>query len=189
MIKFATLLSVIFLFYSNTLFANITNKIVKKLSNTDNIYFNFEQITNKQIETGNCLIVFPGKLKCKYDGNENKEILIKKNSLYIIKHKFKRSYRYSTKKSVFNIILDKSKLLENIKLTDKSKIYETENQYSYELNSTNGNFIKIFFNKTDKKLKGWETISYNQEIVIFNILDSKTNIKFDENFALPNYKF
>ena len=76
--KFTTLLSVIFLFYSNTLFANITNKIVEKLSNTDNIYFNFEQITSKQIETGKCLIVFPGKLKCNYFDDKKKELIINK---------------------------------------------------------------------------------------------------------------
>ena len=84
---------VILLFYSNTLLANITNEIIKKLDETNNITFEFEQISNDQNENGKCLLVFPGKLKCIYNSEDGKEILVTNKSLYIIKHKFKRSYR------------------------------------------------------------------------------------------------
>ena len=36
-------------------------------------------------------------------------------------------------------------------------------------------------------LKGWETISYNQEPVIFNILNPIINSELKEKFILPNY--
>lgn len=36
-------------------------------------------------------------------------------------------------------------------------------------------------------LTGWETVSYNQEKVIFNILNPVINQKFEEKFILPNY--
>lgn len=178
---------IIIFFYSNTLLANITDEIIKKLNETNNISFDFEQISNNQNENGKCLLVFPGKLKCVYNNKDGKEILVTNKSLYIIKHKFERSYRYPIKNSSFNIILDKKKILKNLKMFNQSDIKETSNKYSYEIQTNEGVFVKIFFNKKNKLLNGWETISYNQEPVIFNILNPVINSKFNEKFILPNY--
>ena len=182
LLKFITIL-----FYSSTLFANVTDEIVKKLNETNNISFEFEQITNNQNESGKCLLVFPGKLKCIYNSKDGKEILVTNKSLYIIKHKFKRSYRYPIKNSAFNIILNKNKILENIKMIDPSNIKETPKKYFYEVQASEGIYVKIFFGKKNKMLKGWETISYNQEPVIFNILNPVINSELKEKFILPNY--
>ena len=178
---------IIIIFYTNTLYASITGEIIKKLDETNNITFDFEQISNNQNENGKCLLVFPGKLKCVYNNKEGKEILVTNRSLYIIKRKFKRSYRYPIKNSAFNIILDKEKISKNLRMFDQSDIKETSNKYSYEIQSNDGIFVKIFFSKKNKMLKGWETISYNQEPVIFNILNPVINSKFNEKFILPNY--
>ena len=43
---------IIILFYSNTLLANVADEIVRKLDETNNISFEFEQITNNQNENG-----------------------------------------------------------------------------------------------------------------------------------------
>ena len=178
---------IIILFYSNTLLANVTDEIVKKLDETNNISFEFEQITNNQNESGKCLLVFPGKLKCIYNSKDGKEILVNNKSLYIIKHKFKRSYRYPIKNSAFNIILNKNKILENIKMIDPSNMKETPKKYFYKIQASEGIYVKIFFGKKNKMLKGWETISYNQEPVIFNILNPVINSELKEKFILPNY--
>ena len=178
---------IIILFYSNTLLANVTDEIVKKLNETNNISFEFEQITNNQNENGKCLLVFPGKLKCIYNSKDGKEILVTNKSLYIIKHKFKRSYRYPIKNSAFNIILNKNKILKNLKMIDPSNIKETPKKYFYEVQASEGIYVKIFFGKENKTLKGWETISYNQEPVIFNILNPVINSELKEKFILPNY--
>ena len=178
---------IIILFYSNTLLANVADEIVRKLDETNNISFEFEQITNNQNENGKCLLVFPGKLKCIYNSKDGKEILVTNKSLYIIKHKFKRTYRYPIKNSAFNIILNKNKILENIKMIDPSNIKETPKKYFYEVQASEGIYVKIFFGKKNKMLKGWETISYNQEPVIFNILNPVINSELKEKFILPNY--
>jgi len=177
----------IILLYSNTLLANITDEIIKKLNETNNITFEFEQISINKNEKGKCLLAFPGKLKCKYNSDDGKEILVTNKSLYIIKHKFERSYRYPIKNSAFNIILNKKKILENLKMVDPSYIKETHNKYFYEIQTNEGIYIKIFFGKKNKILKGWETISYNQEPVIFNILNPVINSELKEKFILPNY--
>ena len=116
---------IIILFYSSTLLANITDEIIKKLDETNNITFEFEQISNNENEKGECLLVFPGKLKCKYNSEDGKEILVTNKSLYVIKHKFQKTYRYPIKNSAFNIILNKEKILENLKMIDPSNIKET----------------------------------------------------------------
>mgnify|MGYP001204643483 FL=1 len=178
---------IIILFYSNTLLANITDEIIKKLDETNNISFKFEQISNNENEKGECLLVFPGKLKCIYNSEDGKEILVVNKSLYVIKHKFQRTYRYPIKNSAFNIILNKKKILENLKMVDPSNIKETTNKYFYEIRANEGIYVKIFFGKENKMLKGWETISYNQEPVIFNILNPVINSELKEKFILPNY--
>ena len=44
--------------YSN---ADIKNKIIQNLENTNNLDFNFEQNINGKIENGNCTIEYPKK--------------------------------------------------------------------------------------------------------------------------------
>jgi len=178
---------IIILFYSNTLLANVTDEIVKKLNETNNITFEFEQISNNENEKGKCLLVFPGKLKCIYNSEDGKEVLVTNKSLYVIKHKFQRTYRYPIKNSAFNIILNKNIILENVKMIDPSNIKETPKKYFYEVQASEGIYVKIFFGKKNKMLKGWETISYNQEPVIFNILNPVINSELKEKFILPNY--
>ena len=178
---------IIILFYSNTLLANVTDEIVKKLNETNNITFEFEQISNNENEKGKCLLVFHGKLKCIYNSEDGKEVLVTNKSLYVIKHKFQRTYRYPIKNSAFNIILNKNIILENIKMIDPSNIKETPKKYFYEVQASEGIYVKIFFGKKNKMLKGWETISYNQEPVIFNILNPVINSELKEKFILPNY--
>ena len=178
---------IIILFYSNTLLANVADEIVKKLNETNNITFEFEQISNNENEKGKCLLVFPGKLKCIYNSEDGKEVLVTNKSLYVIKHKFQRTYRYPIKNSAFNIILNKNIILENIKMIDPSNIKETPKKYFYEVQASEGIYVKIFFGKKNKMLKGWETISYNQEPVIFNILNPVINSELKEKFILPNY--
>ena len=80
-------------------------------------------------------MLFPGNLRCIYTGEEGKEIYVKNNSLYIIKRKFKRSYRYPLKNSAFNIVLNKNKILENLKSIDQSKIGSQNDNYFYEINN------------------------------------------------------
>lgn len=177
------------IFYPFNSFSNITDDIAKKLNETNNLIFSFEQKSNNLNEKGECYLLFPGNLKCIYTGEEGKEIYVKNNSLYIIKHKFKRSYRYPIKNSAFNIVLDKNKILENLKSIDQSKIGSQNDNYFYEIRTDDGVFVKIFFNKKTKLLKGWETISYNQEPVKFTIINPKINTEFKEKFILPNYNF
>ena len=176
-----------FFIYPGTLFANVTLEIEKKLKSINTVVFNFVQKTSSIQEKGECYLSFPGQLRCIYESDEGKEVLVKGDNLYLIKHKFKRSYRYPISNSAFNIILNKNKILENLTKTNNKKIQETNDNFFYEIETDEGIYTKILFDKNSKILTGWETISYNQEKVIFNILNPVVNQKFDEKFILPNY--
>ena len=176
-----------FFIYPGTLFANVTLEIEKKLKSINTVIFDFVQKTSGIQEKGKCYLSFPGQLRCIYESDEEKEVLVQNNNLYLIKHKFKRSYRYPISNSAFNIILNKNKILENLTKNNNKKIQETNDNFFYEIDTDEGIYTKILFDKNSKILTGWETISYNQEKVIFNILNPVVNQKFDEKFILPNY--
>ena len=50
-------------------------KIIENLKKINSIKFNFTQNTNDIVENGNCLIVYPKKMRCLYE-EEDKEIIV-----------------------------------------------------------------------------------------------------------------
>ena len=61
--------------FSNNALAEIKDKIIQNLSNTDNFSFDFEQNINGKIENGNCKVKYPKKIYCNYDASKNKIIV------------------------------------------------------------------------------------------------------------------
>ena len=59
---------------SFSLSANEKNQIITKLNNLNSLEFTFNQIINEKIEKGNCILEFPGKLKCNYFDDKQKEL-------------------------------------------------------------------------------------------------------------------
>ena len=109
---------ILFFIFFNSAFANsndeIINKLTKKFTSINNLQFNFIQKTEGISETGNCFLQYPKNLICRYDGDEGKEIVIKNNTLAIIKRKYKRVYPYRVSNSPFTTLLDKEKILGHI---------------------------------------------------------------------------
>ena len=63
-------------------------------------------------EKGSCLLEFPGKLKCDYFDDKEKELIINKKRLAITQKRYNKTYYYPISKSPFLNILYKDKLLE-----------------------------------------------------------------------------
>ena len=76
-----------FISHSFLVVADEKKNIINKLKNINSLKFNFNQKTRELTEFGICYLHFPGKLKCNYNSDEQKEIIINKNSLVIIKKK------------------------------------------------------------------------------------------------------
>ena len=82
-------------------------EIKNNILNTENLKFDFTQKTSKLVEKGICIIIFPEKMKCIYDGEEGKELYVTNREIFIIKHKYQRKYNYRTANTAFEIILNK----------------------------------------------------------------------------------
>jgi outer membrane lipoprotein-sorting protein len=166
-------------FFSNTL-ADNKEKIIKKLQNTKNLTFEFEQNINGKIETGNCIIEYPKKIYCKYLKNE--KILVSNGKSLVIKT-LSGFYRYPLRKTPLNLILDKNFLID--------KLYNLEGEIlgSAYVNFKileNDNEINIFFNNETFDLIGWQTKDIYQNINITYLSSIQVNGKVDKNlFKIP----
>ena len=108
----------VLLLSSVSLSANEKDEIILKLNNLNSMEFTFEQLVNEKIEKGNCLLEFPGKLKCNYFDDKKKELVINNKRLAITQKRYNKTYHYPISKSPFINILYKDKLLEIIELSE-----------------------------------------------------------------------
>ena len=75
-------------------------------------------------KTGNCSIVFPKKIFCKYNFRFNKILVSNGSSLVIKSDKNNQYYRYSLKDTALNLLLDKKYILEKMRILKGSLIDE-----------------------------------------------------------------
>ena len=174
-------LVLLFVSFSFNLSANEKNKVLHQLQNLNSLEFAFDQLINKKTEKGTCLLEFPGKLKCDYFDNKQKELVINNKRLAITQKRYNKTYHYPISKSPFLNILYKDKLLEIVKsgkleLSDKAikLIYSDEDE------------ITVFFDKNTLDLKGWKiTDQYNNNINFSLKIISKNNVYKKETFKIP----
>ena len=171
-----------FLLITSSLLANEKDQIVTQLNSLNSLEFTFDQLINEKAEKGSCLLEFPGKLKCNYFDEKEKELVINNKRLAITQKRYDKTYHYPISKSPFLNILYKDKLLEivqsgELELTDEiiKLVYFGDNE------------IRIFFDKKNLDLKGWEikdqynnNISFSLKIVAKNDVFKKGTFKIPE---------
>ena len=175
-------LILLFTSFSFSLSANQKNQIINQLNNLNSLEFTFNQLVNKKLEKGSCLLEFPGKLKCEYFDDKQKQLVINNKKLAITQKKYNKTYYYPISKSPFLNILYKDKLLEIVKfgkleLTEQfvKLIYLTESE------------ITIFFDKEKLDLKGWEIIDQYNNNINFSLNIVSKNDAYEKNtFKIPN---
>ena len=174
-------LVLLFISFSFNLSANEKGQIVTQLNNLNSLEFTFNQLVNEKLETGSCLLEFPGKLKCEYFDNKQKELVINNKRLAITQKKYNKTYHYPISKSPFLNILYKDKLLEIVKsgkleLTEQliKLIYLSENE------------ITVFFDRKTLDLKGWEIIDQYNNNINFSLNIVSRNDAYKKNtFKIP----
>mgnify|MGYP006223432525 CR=1 FL=1 len=171
-----------FLLIITSLLADEKDQIVAQLNSLNSLEFTFDQLINEKTEKGNCLLEFPGKLKCNYFDDKEKELVINNKRLAITQKRYNKTYHYPISKSPFLNILYKDKLLEivqsgELKLTDQTVklVYFGDNE------------ITIFFDKKNLDLKGWQikdqynnNINFSLKIVAKNDVFKKGTFKVPE---------
>ena len=175
-------LILLFTSFSFSLSANQKDQIITQLNNLNSLEFAFNQLVNGKLEKGSCLLEFPGKLKCEYFDDKQKELVINNKRLAITQKKYNKTYYYPISKSPFLNILYKDKLLEIVK---SGKLELTEQLI--KLIYLNESDITVFFDKKTLDLKGWEIIDqYNNNINFSLNIISKNDVYKKGTFKIPN---
>ena len=176
---------IIIFFYPLNIFASSKELIKNKLNQTNNISFKFIQKIGKKTEEGECVILYPKKIFCKYDDIYNKILVSNGRSLVINSKKISNYLRYNLKDTPLNLILDKKFLLE--KLDQVEIIQENDETFSFEI-IHNNNLLNIFFDKKSYEIKGWTTTDIYLNRVETKLTDMKTNVMIDQKvFKIQNY--
>ena len=175
--------SLIFFFTILTSFSNaeIKDKIIDNLKNTNNLDFKFEQNVNGKIENGNCTIEYPKKIFCEYARSNNKVLVSNGKSLVI---KTRTSYyRYPLEKTALNLILDKNFLIK--KIYDLKERIVDNNLVNFTIIERD-NEINIFFDKQTYDLVGWQNTDIYQNFNITFLSSIRKNRVLSKNlFKIP----
>ena len=165
--------------YSN---AEIKDKIIQNLKNTNNLDFKFEQNINGKIENGNCTIEYPKKIFCEYARSNNKVLVSNGKSLVI---KTRTSYyRYPLEKTPLNLILDKNFLINKI-LNIEERIID-EKLVNFTIFEKD-NEINIFFDRETYELIGWQNTDIYQNFNITYLSSIRKNRVLSKNlFKIPS---
>ena len=184
MIKKIVFISFVFLIFQITVInASTKNNIIKNLSNTRNLSFEFKQNINNDSEQGNCVIEYPKKIYCKYKNNN--KILVSNGKNLVIKNlKSNQYYIYPINKTAFNLILDKKFIIGKMKNNNGELI---DDKY-YRFKFIEGDYqINIFFDKNSYNIIGWQNIDIYKNLVITYLFNLKKNIIVENNkFKLPS---
>ena len=164
-------------------FASAKDQIINNLEKIKNITFDFEQIIDKKIEEGNCIIEYPKKIYCSYNNFDKKIMVSNGKSLVVKKQTINQYYIYPLKKTPLELILDKNFLIDQIKNLKSEKV---DNKYITFTIVNGNNKINIFFDKKTSNLIGWQTKDIYQNLVTTYINKIQYNQKIDKNiFKLP----
>ena len=179
------LIFIIFFLFNNIANASIISEIINNFDSTESMKFNFVQKINGKIEEGKCTIVYPKKIFCEYISFYNKILVSNGKSLVINSNKNNQYYRYRLDKTPLNLILDKKFIISKLNQLKEDEDYPF--YYVFNLDYEN-NSIKVFFDKNDLNLIGWETIDIYQNIVQTFISDIQKNISVNNKiFNIQKY--
>ena len=150
-------------------------KIIKRISETKNFAFDFEQLINDKKETGNCIISFNNKMICKYD--ETGKLIVSNGNILLIKNENSNfANTYKTENTYFKYFLNKEFLISKI----DGNVVEKEKNFLLSINDQS-NRLNIFFDKNSHLIKGWETTDLYGNRVRSNIIVKNINQELSDN--------
>ena len=179
MFKYFSLFFILFFVFNSN--AEVKDKIIMNLKNTNNLNFKFEQNTNGKIENGQCTIEYPKKIFCEYARN-NEKILVSNGKSLVVKT-ITSYYRYPLEKTPLNLILDKNYLIDKISGLEE-KIVDS-NLVNFTINDKD-NKISIYFDNNTYDLIGWQNTDIYQNFNITFLSSIRKNRVLSKNlFKIP----
>jgi outer membrane lipoprotein-sorting protein len=157
-------------------------RIIENLKKINSIKFNFSQITNDITENGNCLIVYPKKMRCLYE-EEEKEIIVNDNYLFLINKRENKNYNYNIKNTPLGVMLDKENIIE--KLLKLEKFNKTDKNITAIIDLNSQESVEIYFNSKEMNIVGWKIKNYDNSNLEFLMKNISININTNEKFEIP----
>jgi outer membrane lipoprotein-sorting protein len=179
--KFLSIVLTMLIFFCVNAKGSEKERIIENLKKINSIKFNFTQITNDVTENGNCLIVYPKKMRCLYE--EDKEIIVNDDYLFLINKKENKNYNYNIKDTPLGVILDKEDIIE--KLSKVEKFNKTDKNITAIIDLNYQESIEIYFNSKEMNIVGWKIKNFDKSNLEFLIKNISININTDEKFEIP----
>jgi outer membrane lipoprotein-sorting protein len=173
----------VLLFFYNQLNASEKNKIIENLKKINSLQFNFTQLSSNGQENGSCILIYPKKMRCIYDG-QKKEIIINDDYLYLINTEENKNYNYSIKDTPLGVMLDKENLMEKLSNIEKFNISNNFIIATVDISSTES--IDIYFEPKNFTILGWRIKNYDKSTLEFMMKNIIENVNSDEKFKIPN---
>jgi len=179
--KFSYIVLTMLIFFCANSKGSEKDKIIENLKKINSIKFNFTQITNNVTENGNCLIVYPKKMRCVYD--EDKEIIVNDDYLFLINKKEDKNYNYNIKDTPLGVMLDKENIIE--KLSKVEKFNKIDKNIIAIVDISSQESIEIYFNSKEMNIVGWKIKNYDKSTLEFLMNNISININTNEKFETP----
>ena len=180
---FRIVIILILLNFYNPALASMKEDIISKMETTNNLSFNFTQTVDDKSENGTCILEYPKKIYCEYDGANKKTIVSNGRSLVIKTINNNSYYIYPLNRTPLEYLLDKEYLISKIQMLEPRDI---DDKYLNFQIFDNNNEINVYFDKKNLNLIGWQTEDVYQNLSITFISSVKTNQKIDKKkFRLP----
>ena len=173
----------VLLFLCNQSNASEKNKIIENLKKINSLQFNFTQLSSDGQENGNCILIYPKKMRCIYE-DQKKEIIIKDDYLYLINKEENKNYNYSIKDTPLGVMLDKESLIEKLSNIEKFNISNNFIIANVDISSTES--VDIYFELKNFTILGWRIKNYDKSTLEFMMKNIKINVISDEKFQIPN---
>ena len=182
-VKFFKKIALVLIFFltSTIISADEKYQIISKLNKLNSLEFTFNQMINDKSEKGSCLLEFPGKLKCNYFDDKEKELVINNKRLAVTQKRYNKTYHYPISKSPFLNILYKDKLLDIVQ-SGELKLNDQVIKLIYFDNSE----ITVLFDRKNLELKGWQIKDQYNNSINFSLKIVAKNAIFKEGtFKVP----
>ena len=157
-------------------------RIIENLKKINSIKFNFTQITNDITENGNCLIIYPKKMRCSYEEGD-KEIIVNDDYLFLINKRENKNYNYNIKDTPLGVMLDKENIIGKLSKVEKFNKSDKNIIAIIDINSQES--IEIYFNFKEMSIVGWKIKNYDRSNLEFLMNNISININTDEKFEIP----
>jgi len=180
--KFLYIVLIMLIFFCENLKASEKYQIIENLKKINSIKFNFTQITNNIIENGSCIIVYPKKMRCLYK-EEDKEIIVNEDYLFLVNKKEGKYYNYNIKDTSLGLMLDKENIIEKLLKVEKFNRVNKNIIATIDLNSQEN--IDIYFDYEKMNIIGWKIKNYDKSNLEFLMKNILININTNEQFDIP----